>query len=150
MSIELKIKAKHLALEPAIIRHEERKLLNQIAWKKQKYQVVNLHDHPDTSKLKSKWWSLNLHRKYNVRNEARATHLARAYIAGMPYKSVESKRDNEILFKNVIMPRILSMVAKYGEKKIYKKYNRSTNVYDYDPVERETLIKSIEKWAELE
>jgi hypothetical protein len=30
MSIELKIKAKHLALEPGIIRHEEEKLKERI------------------------------------------------------------------------------------------------------------------------
>lgn len=41
MSVELKIKAKHLALEPAIIRREERKLKNQFHWLKQKHQIID-------------------------------------------------------------------------------------------------------------
>ena len=32
MSVELKIKSKHLSFEPAIIKHEERKLRKQIEW----------------------------------------------------------------------------------------------------------------------
>lgn len=111
MSIELKIKSKHLALEPAIIRKEENKILKQI-----RSGRIN-----DTVPLLRKYNELHLHRKWNVRNEARATELARAYIAGKPYKTVEQKRkpENELKFKNKIIPRIAAMVMKYGtENKI--------------------------------
>jgi hypothetical protein len=106
MSVELKIKAKHLALEPAIIRKEEQKILNSI--RKGKCN--------DTAEAYRKYESLHNHRKWNVRNEARATELARAYIAGKPYNSVERKRKrcNEFKFKAYIVPRIASMAMKYG------------------------------------
>lgn len=106
MSIELKIKAKHLALEPAIIRKEEKKLLKQIRWMKE-------HQQP-TEKLEYKRNSLYEHRVKNVRDEARATNLARAYIAGKTYTSIEKTCKNyEKLFS--LSGRITSMVAKYGD-----------------------------------
>ena len=106
MSIELKIKLKHLALEPAIIRNEEQKLLKQI-----RSGRVN-----DTVPLRIKYESLYRHRVWNVRNEARATELARAYLAGKDYKSVENKRkpENESKFVRYIIPRIAAMAMKYG------------------------------------
>ena len=81
MCIELKIKAKHLALEPKIIKHEERKLKGQIKYTKgtDANLIYKLND-------------LVNHRKWNVRNESRATELARAYLAGKPYSYVEKKR----------------------------------------------------------
>jgi len=104
MCIELKIKAKHLALEPKIIKHEERKLKGQIKY-------TNGTDISLIWKLNS----LTSHRKWNVRNEARATELARAYLAGKPYSYVEKTRKNEVMFQLYIVPRIVSMVTKYGK-----------------------------------
>lgn len=106
MSIELKIKAKHLALEPNIIKHEEQKLKGQI-----KYTQGT-----DQSLI----WKLNSlvnHRKWNVRNESRATELARAYLAGKSYATVEQKRkpENEHTFHMFIIPRVVAMVTKYGK-----------------------------------
>ena len=104
MCIELKIKAKHLALEPRIIKHEERKLKGQI-----KYT-----NGTDISLI----WKLNSlvsHRKWNVRNESRATELARAYLAGKPYNYVEKKRKDNVVFQLYIVPRIVAMVTKYGK-----------------------------------
>lgn len=119
MSIELKIKSKHLAHEPAIIRHEEKKILKQI-----RSGYCN-----DTAAALRKYGSLYNHRKWNVRNESRATELARAYIAGKPYASVEQKRkpENEYKFKSRIIPRVAAMVQKYG-----------------------TLNQSIEEWSKLD
>lgn len=110
MSIELKIKSKHLALEPAIIRKEERKLLNHIRSGRSN----------DTAAAIRKYESLHNHRKWNVRNEARATELARAYITGKPYLSVEQKRkdENEYKFLVYIVPRIVAMVNKYGKDSV--------------------------------
>jgi hypothetical protein len=107
MSIELKIKAKHLALEPAIIRKEEQKVLKHI-----RSGYCN-----DAVAGYNKYVSLRNHRVWNVRNEARATNLARAYLAGKHYETVEQKRkpENEYKFQRYIVPRIAAMAMKYGK-----------------------------------
>lgn len=109
MSIELKIKAKHLALEPAIIRHEERKLKQHIKRHRSDDKTSAFH-------LQWKLFSLTDHRKQVVRKESRATHLARTFLAGKPYTSVERKRRDDYYFNEYIVPRIVAMVTKYGVK----------------------------------
>lgn len=118
MSIELKIKAKHLALEPSIICHEEDKIRERIKYLKDKGAT--------TDTLTWKLYSLERHRKWNVCNEARATHLARTYLASQPYAYAEQKRraDREDMFQQQIIPRITTMIQKYGtqdQKKITDK-----------------------------
>lgn len=108
MCIELKIKSKHLALEPSIIRCEERKLK-----KRMKHNRDGEVSYWDLSRQRD---NLILHRRWNVRNESRATELARAYLAGKPYSHVEKKRNDEVLFQMKIVPRIVAMVTKYGNK----------------------------------
>ncbi len=112
MCIELKIKAKHLSLEPGIIRTEERKLKAQIKYLKRKGE--------ETTLLSRKFESLHLHRCNEVRNAARATHLARTYLAGQPYSLAEKKRKEdggrERIFDKIIIPRITAMVNKYSGK----------------------------------
>lgn len=91
--IKLKIKAKHLAAEPAIIRHEERKLKG-------------------LDKL-----CLQNHRKWEVRNEARATQLAIAYLKGKTYRKVEPKLKEPEAYKHVLVQkRVLKMVQSYGKR----------------------------------
>jgi len=110
MCIELKIKSKHLALEPSIIRSEEEKLKKQMKY----------HRSDDVSSsftIERKLNSLVNHRKVNVRNEARATQLARAYIAGKAYASIEKSRIDQGLFSCYIAPRILAMVQRYHDRK---------------------------------
>lgn len=107
MSIELKIKSKHLSEEAKIIRFEEHKLTKQIKWLKEHQQ-----------QYETPFWkrqSLNWHRRHDVRNENRATFLARAFIAGKPYSSVEQKRnpEKEYDFRYLVVPRVLAMVKKY-------------------------------------
>jgi hypothetical protein len=140
MSIELKIKYKHLALEPAIIRKEEQKILKQM---RSAYCA-------DTEKVYNKYYSLYHHRITVVRFEARATHLARAYLAGTPYEKLEKKIHDKFTFENVIMPRVYSMVAKYGPKKLQKKWNRDKAKFMYDEVEWKEFITPIKKWCNLE
>jgi len=134
MSVELKIKSKHLALEPAIIRREERKLLKQLAWLRSYGMEAVLND-PAFQSMNSKYESLHNHRKWNVRNEARATELARAYIAGKPYASVEKKRKlaNECKFVRYIIPRIAAMVQKYGDGKTVT----NSTILDWCELDRE-------------
>lgn len=114
MSIELKIKSKHLGLEAKVIKFEESKLKKQIRW-----FCARL------SPNKPLEWKLNSitnHRKWDVRNENRATFLARAYIAGVPYKTVEHKRkpENEYKFQVYVLPRVLAMVNRYHNRNVTK------------------------------
>ena len=149
MSVELKIKAKHLALEPAIIRKEEVKLMKQINWAKRKYSVNDIYG--DTLwPMYKKYFSLSNHRKVDVRNEARATQLARAYLAGRPYKSVEHKVHDVTVLKVYIVPRIVSMVAKYSENPIRQVWDRDKNRMTYEKEAMKALTETIEKWLELE
>lgn len=142
MSIELKIKSKHLAFEPAIIRHEEKKLLRQIKSKK------NYQSNEDTVALENKRESLYHHRVWDVRNESRATLLARTFLAGKPYKSVERKVHDKSVLMAYIVPRILSMVLKYGPTKAHKVWNREKSTWEYpkDLLKEHTDI--IKKWIE--
>lgn len=112
MSIELKIKSKHLSVEAKIIRFEEDKLKRQLNWYKQKQGTLPVL-------IAGDWFSLNSHRRWDVRNENRATYLARAFLARRPYSTVEQKRkpENEYKFKTYIIPRIVDMVNKYQPKK---------------------------------
>jgi len=96
MSIELKIKSKHLTEEARIIRFEEKKL---------------------KARAKTKLLaSLRNHRTKDVRRENRSTFLARAYIAGVPYSTVENHRspENESTFVGVVLRRTLAMIQKYS------------------------------------
>lgn len=103
-SIELKIKAKHLALEPAIIRKEERKLHKM---------AKNSKDSDSAYSLLNKAGSLRDHRRTNVRQEARATHLARAFIAGQSYRQVEVKSDTSNSEFAYIANRVVKMLISY-------------------------------------
>lgn len=106
MSIELKIKAKHLALEPMVIKHEEAKLKTRIKHADDKESLIRQLN------------SLTTHRKWNVRNESRATGLARAFLRGKPYAAAERKRHDNGLFNQYIVPRIVDMANKYGSSRI--------------------------------
>lgn len=114
MSIELKIKSKHLSLEAKVIRFEERKLVKQIKW----LSINEENAEKYGSKYNKTIWqhgSLVDHRKNVVGRENRATFLARAYIAGTPYLKVEHKRrdDKHYEFICKVLPRVLEMVKKY-------------------------------------
>jgi hypothetical protein len=122
MSIELKIKSKHLSEEARIIRFEEKKLLKNYRWEINRHKALGHNEPliPYSSSNYITFESLHNHRKWDVRNENRATFLARAYIAGVPYANVEQKRKDETNFLQYILPRVVSMVSKYGKKKIVK------------------------------
>ncbi len=57
---------------------------------------------------------LRTHRINVVRREARATHLARAYLMGRPYADVEQKTYQSPLFEKSLKSIIGAMVLKYG------------------------------------
>lgn len=104
---ELRIKLAHIGMEPNVIRKHERRIKARIA--RAKARGVNDHS---TSYLELH--KINHHRRWVVRNEARATHLACAFIRGTPYSSVElkceiGKRDRYISSK------VLGMVSRYAD-----------------------------------
>lgn len=85
---KLKIKAKSLAAEARIIRREERRFKG---WKRE---------------------SLQMHRRGIVRDTARATYLAIAFMKGRPYADLEAKCDPHYRAYK-IEPKILAMLQKY-------------------------------------
>lgn len=103
MSIELKIKAKHLAAEAKIIRAEERKA----------------KESGDTAQLQS----LHDHRLHTVRPAARSTHLARAFIKGVPYKVVEQTCRTQ-----PYAAEIRKMVSQYGSPEFRAKAAAEQNI----------------------
>ena len=144
MSIELKIKSKHLGLEAKVIKHEENKMKKQIRWQSD-HGTADYH-------LISQYQSIHNHRVLDVRNENRATFLARAYLAGRPYKTVEQKIHDMTVLKCNILPRVFEMVNKYGpsEDRIYKMPQRDSKGYflgrDYDPDKKKAAIQKINDW----
>tara|TARA_B110000977_G_C10963533_1_gene449498 strand:- start:406 stop:861 length:456 start_codon:yes stop_codon:yes gene_type:complete len=119
MSIELKIKSKHLGQEARIIRFEERKLLKNLRSNIDWHKANGSNDEYAVWQDKhfNSYSSLHSHRTINVRNENRATFLARAYIEGTPYLEAENNRkpEKEYDFNYVILPRVIAMVLSYGK-----------------------------------
>jgi hypothetical protein len=151
MSIELKIKSKHLGVEAQIIRFEERKLKKQVRWFITDHKATGANDEVKLHTFTpfNTYRSLNRHRRWDVRNENRATFLARAYLAGKSYSSVEHKRkpENEFTFYAYVLPRVVAMVAKYGPSKLpLKIYDRTKSAYIDNP-ELATLKKQLEAWT---
>lgn len=101
MSIELKIKEKSLAAEARIIRAEEMKC--RMTARKLLAKTASLPEGPrPTTEQIEKWQriaqqrrnirvSLHEHRIHKVRTITRATHLARGFLKGTPYKAMEQK-----------------------------------------------------------
>ena len=141
MSIELKIKSKHLGLEAKVIRHEERKLKVQIGWHSKRQSL--------DPNLINKYQSIHNHRVWNVRNENRATFLARAYLAGKPYRSVEHKRKDDAVFNFYILPRVFEMVNKYGPKedRIFKYWMAETKRTTFRKEEYDAWMEKLKEWA---
>ena len=93
MTVELKIKAKSLAAEAKIIRLEELKLRKKGRG-------------PETT-------SLHLHRTIDVRQTARATHLVRACLRGVPYRALEHTTRQKM--PDTVKLQAIAMLTKYGE-----------------------------------
>ena len=150
MSVELKVKSKHLSEEARIIRFEERKLLKQYQWAQDQWRATGMNGmYPRwDDKAFMAYKSLNQHRRWDVRNENRATFLARAFIAGVPYETVEQKRkpENESYFQILTLPRVWTMVAKYGKQDGDRIWNREKNRYEATAV----LKQKIQQWATLD
>jgi hypothetical protein len=154
MSLELKIKSKHLGEEARIIRFEEHKLTKQVAWHQRQHEATGSNEPLNlyTCKPHRQRNSLREHRVKDVRRENRATFLARAYIDGTSYLSVEAKRksEREFEFYNFILPRVVNMVAKYGKDKVSVKiYDRTKGGYVDNP-ELSRIKQAVEAWIMTE
>jgi hypothetical protein len=143
MSVELKIKSKHLSEEARIIRFEERKVKNQMNWHKDRQQPFE--------KEASLYRSLSTHRRWEVRNENRATFLARAYLAGKEYKTIENKCHDPMVLRAYILPRVCVLVNKYGPAadKLSKKWNRERMRYEYDAEHWKAHCDKVKAWTEI-
>ena len=115
MTIELKIKNKHLAEEAKIIRFEEKKLLKHARSQMNHLRATGTNDWRQELEFYRPYKSLNQHRKWDVRNEQRATYLARAFIEGKKYSEVENAKTDKFKLSYYIMPRVVKMVQKYGK-----------------------------------
>lgn len=150
MSVELKIKSKHLSEEARIIRFEERKVFKQYEWAKRQHYATGSNDEYPYWKDQAwnTWHSLNQHRRWDVRNENRATFLARAYLTGKDYKTVEHKCNDLAVLRCWIFPRLCEMVNKYGpaDQKLVKKFNRERMRYEYDSEPWKQHEKKVAAW----
>ncbi|KQZ49723.1 hypothetical protein ASD54_12350 [Rhizobium sp. Root149] len=95
MKVYLKVKIKSLAAEAHIIRKEARKVSGDLRH------------------------SLNEHRKFDVRREARAALLAYGFLRGLDYSRMEGKVDRPPYWS-----RIEQLVKKYGEGDIRDRMQR--------------------------
>lgn len=119
MSLELKIKSKHLAAEAKIIRREEAKLKRQIRSNAAYYAEDSGNDY--TPEQMEKWKrlarerknslvSMNTHRRTKVRTVARSTHLAYGFLRGTPYRVMENEKTRTVPNWNAIE----KMITKYS------------------------------------
>jgi len=99
---KLKIKALSLAEESRIIRKLEKGCIDVYGFN-----------------------SVYHHRIWDVRNESRATHLARSFFAGKNYRDIEKTRkpEKEYTF-SIVKKRAISIIKKY-----------STNTLDTEEIE---------------
>lgn len=113
--IYLKVKAKSLAEEAKIIRTEEAKAAAHERFR-------------DAHGWNMVHWGLYYHRINDVRKEARATNLVRAFLKGRPACTVEKPTNKSAVTEfnkpyNVyaLQSRFLSMAEKYGaHSKVYE------------------------------
>jgi hypothetical protein len=113
----LKIKIKSLAAEARIIRAEEQKLKRRIRRSKKLRRILRkggtLKGKPLTperaEELGLEVHQLKVHRKSDVREEARHSLLAYGYMRGTPYKNIEQRCE-----ECPSSGRIASMVNRFG------------------------------------
>lgn len=136
MNYQLKVKAKSLAAESKIIKQEkrvQRKLLEN-----RRKRELNADGFIQNMN------SLDSHNKDVVAIEARATHLARAFLSGRTYDHVEKKRiaNKETIFRSVVLGKVMRMVMKYGDM---SKYHNMVN----DGMEFRKDSKEFAVWTDI-
>jgi len=122
-SVQLKVKAKSLADEARVIRKEERKML--------KHHQHGYHAGSDCfiwePGANCGWYSnLRHHRVWDVRQEARATQIARTFLAGKSYESIEP-HVTDCYAQEKALDRAAVIVFKYGNTQLKAKYQMEFN-----------------------
>jgi len=112
MSIELKIKAKSLAVEAQIIRREELKLKRTANWYTEHQQAE------EGAACARKRQDLYEHRIGIVRRESRATQLARSFIKGHAYCTIERNTRLDPYTRGKLIGRVHKLLMKYHDKTI--------------------------------
>jgi len=112
---ELRIKLAHIGMEPSIIRKHEKRIKNRIQYLKDKQANVGV----ETSY--SELHRLQHHRRWIVRNEARATHLALGFLSNKSYKAMENKTCVHVR-RCYIQPKVVAMLIKYNYTDSTKEY----------------------------
>lgn len=110
MSVELRVKEKSLAAEAKIIRQEEIKAKKSATWCR-KHQMSG-----EAERFNKTRESLHEHRIEVVRFECRATNLARAYIKGTPYRSIERSTKTGDYQMGRLKGRMHKLVCKYHNR----------------------------------
>lgn len=103
---ELKIKAMSIGSEQSIIHREEIKTKRLARRLRQRQKADIAERHMDN------FWKMRNHRE-ELREEARATHIARCFLSGHPYTKAERSRHSDPNWSKVI-----SMIDKYGPQDI--------------------------------
>jgi hypothetical protein len=101
MKLHLKIKILSLAAEARIIREQEQRLC-RIA------RRLRLKQKPTTN-IELAHDSIRDHRKFDIRNEQRATLIAYGFLRGRDYKAIEIKADTSPDWE-----RAKALALKYG------------------------------------
>jgi len=121
MSYELKVKAATLAEEARIIRRLE---------KKRKRSARMAKNGLNRQRANKDREGMHMHRTFDVRRMARATHLARAFIKGHPLALVEkdSRMENHLHRQPWVLSQVLGMVTRYGRGPESRLHNADAQV----------------------
>lgn len=101
----LRVKVKSLAEEATIIRKEERTVLKRRDWHMVRQGPNDIVDH-----FYGIYVRLHTHRVHDVRNEARSSQLAYAFLRGKTYAETEKAKEGNT--PNI--RRIAEIVRKFG------------------------------------
>lgn len=116
MSTELRIKLQHIGMEPGIIRKHEQRIKRRIA------HIKNKQSNQDVAPSYAELHRLQHHRRWDVRNAARATHLALGYIRGKPYSEMEDPNLTNTFKRDAyIVSPMMKMIRRYGDDDVSSK-----------------------------
>jgi hypothetical protein len=107
----LKVKLKSLAEESRIIRNEEKRCGKRLSQIRAKVVAAAGQEREFLAPTENLREELYLHRIHDVRDEARATHIAYGYLRGRHLEQMEKVPES---IPNAIWQRAHKMVDKYG------------------------------------
>ena len=125
--INLKIQSMAHDAKAKIIRQQEVRAIKKLRKNIQKYKEAG-HE------SEYRYWEdknyryfadISFYRKGTLRNVARATFLARAYLQGIPYSIIEKKRKDDHVFIRDVLPHVMDTIRDYDIKnRVYDKDNK--------------------------